>query len=329
MVPEIVETVHPPISATDVPCREPLPHAAGSEIMEKSPVTPGSVTIGLVQHAADPDSATNLARALDGIREARRGGASIVCLQELFRTPYFCQTQDPSIFDLAEPVDGPTTRAVGAVARELEVAVIVPIFERRAAGLHHNTAVTVGPDGAIAGAYRKMHIPHDPLFFEKYYFAPGDCPERAPPPVEVCGVRLGNLICWDQWYPEAARLSALAGAQILFYPTAIGWHATTPPEERQRERDAWQTIQRSHAIANGVYVVAVNRVGPEGDLRFWGSSFVAGPFGEILAEAGEESAVLTVTCDLQRIEATRRLWPFLRDRRTDAYGAISERYLDV
>jgi N-carbamoylputrescine amidase len=276
--------------------------------------------------AATDDPRANLEKALRGLREARAAGAQIVCLEELFRSRYFCQEEDRRHFDLAEAVPGPTTEAVGEAARELGVIVVTPVFERRAAGVYHNSVAVIDAGGSVSGLYRKMHIPHDPLFFEKYYFTPGD---RGFVAVDTSLARIGPLICWDQWYPEAARLAALRGAEILFYPTAIGWHAATPPAERQRERDAWETIQRSHAIANGVFVVAVNRVGREGGLEFWGSSFVADPSGAVIARAGDSGdEVLVVSCDLARIEESRRLWPFLRDRRTDAYGPLAERFLD-
>jgi N-carbamoylputrescine amidase len=283
--------------------------------------------VGLVQMACSDDPAENLEKALSGIREAAARGAKIVCLPELFRSRYFCQAEDPSFFDLAEPVPGPTTAAVGDLARELAVVVVAPVFERRAAGIYHNSAVVVEADGTIAGRYRKMHIPHDPLYYEKYYFTPGDLGFRS---FVTRHARVGPLICWDQWYPEAARLTALQGAEILFYPTAIGWHAASAEDERQKEAESWETVQRAHAIANGVFVAAVNRVGREGNLQFWGSSFFADPQGVVLARASRtEEETLVVSCDLSRIEAVRRLWPFLRDRRIDAYGPLVERFLDA
>ncbi len=286
--------------------------------------------IGLVQMRCTDDAEANLAAAERGIRQAARRGARVVCLPELFRGLYFCQEEDHEAFERAEPVPGPTTAALALLARELEVAIVGSVFERRAAGVYHNTAVVLDADGTLAGIYRKMHIPDDPLYYEKFYFAPGDLGFKA---VETRFGRVGVLVCWDQWYPEAARLAALRGAMVLFYPTAIGWH----PQEKRKygagQLDAWRTIQRSHAIANGVYVAAVNRVGHEGPkrggLEFWGSSFVCGPFGEILAGASRaRPEVLVAECDPRRVETVRRHWPFLRDRRVDAYGPILERHLD-
>ena len=286
-----------------------------------------TVTLGLVQMAMRRDKASNVVKARTAIADAARRGAQIVVLPELFASPYFCQVQDPDLFELAEPVPGPTSEAIAAAAKEHHVAVLTPLFERRAAGIYHNSLIVYGPDGAALGMYRKMHIPDDPLFYEKYYFTPGDLGfVTVPTPFAT----LGPLICWDQWYPEAARVTALQGAQILCYPTAIAWH---PKEKAQFGADqlaAWQTIQRSHAIANGVFVAAVNRVGHEGPadggLDFWGHSFVADPFGVVLAEAGEGEETLVVPLDLSRQEEVRRNWPFLRDRRIDAYGAISTRF---
>ena len=292
----------------------------------------GLVTrVGLVQMACSDDAPANLERALEACREAAGRGAQIVCLQELFATPYFCQQESPEAFDLAEGLDGPILRVCRDLARELAVVLIVPFFERRAAGVYHNSVAIVEADGSVVGLYRKMHIPHDTLYFEKYYFTPGDLDFVA---VTTQAARLGPLICWDQWYPEAARLTVLRGAQILLYPTAIGWHESAElsgdAEERSVERDAWETMQRSHAIANGVFVVSVNRVGVEGKLRFWGSSFVCDPAGRVLARAGEEGdEVLVVDCDLGQIETARRLWPFLRDRRLDAYSDLTSRWLEA
>jgi N-carbamoylputrescine amidase len=288
---------------------------------------PHTVTLGLVQMAMRRDKASNVAKARAAIADAARGGAEIICLPELFASPYFCQVQDPDLFELAEPVPGPTSEAIAAAAKEHHVAVVTPLFERRAAGIYHNSLVVYGPDGAALGMYRKMHIPDDPLFYEKYYFTPGDLGFVAVP---TPFATLGPLICWDQWYPEAARVTTLLGAQILCYPTAIAWH----PKEKARfgaeQLAAWQTIQRSHAIANGVFVAAVNRVGHEGPadggLEFWGHSFVADPFGVVLAEAGEGEETLVVPLDLSRMEEVRRNWPFLRDRRIDAYGGIASRF---
>src|SRR3989475_4254194 len=279
-----------------------------------------------------PEPAKNLDRAVARVREARRAGADVVCLPELFRSQYFCQREDASLFDLAEPVPGPTTEALGRAAKETGAVVVAPIFERRAPGLYHNSAAIIDADGRVRGLYRKMHIPDDPAFYEKFYFTPGDLGFRA---FDTQAGRIGTLICWDQWYPEGARLTALQGAVVLFYPTAIGWH----PHEKEAfgagQRDAWRTIQRSHAIANGVYVAAVNRVGherplPDGaGLEFWGTSFLADPFGVVVAEAStdkEETVVGEV--DLARLEDVRRNWPFLRDRRIDAYAGLEKRYLD-
>jgi N-carbamoylputrescine amidase len=288
--------------------------------------SPDVVEVGLVQMRCDPDPAANLARAIAGIEEAARRGAAIVCLQELFRSQYFCQREDTALFALAEPIPGPSTDALGRAAAAQRVSVIASLFEKRAEGVFHNTAVLIGPDGGIGGVYRKMHIPDDPLYYEKYYFAPGDKGFRAfATPV----ARVGALVCWDQWFPEAARLTALRGAEILFYPTAIGWHPSEKAEYGEAQYGAWETIQRSHAIANGVFVAAVNRVGIEGGLEFWGGSFVCDPFGRVLARAGHErEEVIVVRCDRRLIAETRRNWPFLRDRRIDAYDGLLQRYLD-
>jgi len=286
--------------------------------------------IGLVQMACSLDPNENLAKAEWRIREAAGKGAQIVCLQELFRSLYFCRQEDPALFDLAEPVPGPTTETLARLARELQVAIVGSVFERRAAGVYHNTAVVIDADGSLLGIYRKMHIPDDPGYYEKYYFTPGDL---GFPCFDTRFARVAPLVCWDQWYPEAARLAALAGAQVLFYPTAIGWHPAEKARHGAAQHDAWRTIQRAHAIANGLYVAAVNRVGYEGPpqtgLEFWGGSFVADPFGQLLAEAshdGEET--LIVECDPRRIEAVRRDWPFLRDRRIDAYARITARLIE-
>jgi N-carbamoylputrescine amidase len=286
--------------------------------------------IGLIQMSCSPDSGANLAKAAARIRQAASGGAQIVCVQELFRSQYFCREENAALFDLAEPVPGPTTECFSALARELEIAIVGSIFERRTAGVYHNTAVVFDADGSLAGIYRKMHIPDDPLYFEKYYFTPGDLGFRC---FDTRYARIAPLVCWDQWYPEAARLAALAGAQVLFYPTAIGWHPSEKAQYGVAQHDAWRTIQRSHAIANGVYVAAVNRVGYEGPpgqgLEFWGASFVADPFGQVLAEAShDQEDTLIVECDPARIEEVRRNWPFLRDRRIDAYGPILNRVID-
>ncbi|HTQ08235.1 MAG TPA: carbon-nitrogen hydrolase [Polyangiaceae bacterium] len=288
-----------------------------------------SVKVGLIQSAVGADKAQNLAKTARLVEDAAGRGARIVCLQELFASEYFCQREDAELFNLAEPVPGPTTEAMAAVAKARGVSVVVPLFERRAAGVYHNSLVLVSPKGDIAGHYRKMHIPDDPLFYEKYYFTPGDLGFMAIPTPEA---NVGPLICWDQWYPEAARMTAMSGAEILVYPTAIGWHPKEKAQYGASQLSAWQTIQRAHAIANGVFVVAVNRVGhegpAEGGLDFWGHSFVADPFGVVLAEAGEGEETLVVECDLGRVEEVRRNWPFFRDRRIDAYGGITSRFLD-
>jgi N-carbamoylputrescine amidase len=308
-------------------------------------------TVALVQMRMGADPEANFSAALGHVREAAKLGAQIVCLPELFRTQYFCQREDLRLFDLAEPIPGPSTAKLAEVAREAHVAVIASLFERRAPGLYHNTAVTFDADGQIAGVYRKMHIPDDPLYYEKYYFAPGDLGFQA---VDTSAGRVGTLVCWDQWYPEGARLTALQGAEVLFYPTAIGWHPAEKDEFGAAQFDAWRTIQRSHAIANGVYVAAVNRVGLEhgevklahgevklahGDilsnrasgpgLEFWGGSFLADPFGRIIAHAGHDGEEIVLgEIDRSLIEETRRNWPFLRDRRVDAYAPITQRFLD-
>jgi len=284
----------------------------------------GQIRVGLIQMACEPDPARNLQKALAQVEEAARRGAQIICLQELFRSQYPCQSEDSRHFDLAEPIPGPSSEVLGKMAASRNVVVIAPIFERRAPGLYHNAAVVLDNTGRVAGRYRKMHIPDDPGYYEKFYFAPGDLDftsHRAGP------LQIGVLICWDQWFPEAARLTAMSGAQVLFYPSAIGWTADMSQYTRQRMYDGWETIQRSHAIANGVFVAAVNRVGVEGDLEFWGGSFVCDPFGEVIARAshsGEE--ILLADCELARIERTRRNWPFLRDRRIDAYADLSRRF---
>lgn len=285
------------------------------------------IRIALIQAAAGADPARNLARAQKRIEEAARRGARIACLQELFRTPYFCQSEKTRNFGLAEEVPGPTTRAMSDLARRHGIALIVPVFEKRARGLYHNSAAVIDADGTLAGKYRKMHIPDDPHYYEKYYFAPGDLGFRA---FETRPAKLGVLICWDQWYPEAARLSALDGAEILFYPTAIGSIGPGNSPAWKAARAAWCTVQISHAITNGVFVASVNRVGREGKLSFWGSSFVAGPDGRILAEASaSKEQTLYADCDLDQIQRIRQEWPFLRDRRIDAYQAITSRFRDA
>jgi len=294
------------------------------------PQTVEKFTVGLVQMSCSPDPADNLARALERIEEAARLGANIICLPELFRSQYFCQRQDPALFDLAEPVPGPTTEALSKAARRLAVALVAPVFERRAPGVCHNTAAVIDADGRLAGLYRKTHIPDDPLYYEKYYFTPGDA---GYPAFDIRYARIGTLICWDQWYPEPARLVALRGAQILFYPTAIGWHPAEKQQHGAVQHEAWKTIQRGHAIANGIYVAAVNRVGHEGPagagLEFFGGSFICDPFGVVLAEASKErEEILCAECEPARVEEVRRNWPFLRDRRIDTYGPLTARLLD-
>jgi N-carbamoylputrescine amidase len=286
--------------------------------------------IGLIQMKCSPDPGENLAKAEERIREAAGSGAQIVCLQELFRSQYFCREEDARLFDLAEPIPGPSTERLGQVARQENVVIVASLFERRAAGVYHNTAATIGTGGEILGLYRKMHIPDDPLYFEKFYFTPGDLGFRN---VDTRFGRISTLVCWDQWYPEAARVAALGGAQVLFYPTAIGWHPAEKEQYGIAQHDAWKTIQRGHAIANGIYVAAVNRVGFEGPpdrgLEFWGGSFVADPFGQVIAEAShDKEEILVVECDPARTEDVRRNWPFLRDRRIDAYAPILNRLLD-
>ena len=286
--------------------------------------------IGLVQMACAQDPNENLAKAQWRVREAAAQGARVVCLQELFRSQYFCREENAELFALAEAIPGPTTELLGALARELEIVIVASLFERRAAGLYHNTAAVIATDGQIAGLYRKMHIPDDPLYYEKFYFTPGDL---GFPCFDTPFGRISTLVCWDQWYPEAARLASLRGAVVLLYPTAIGWHPAEKAEVGAAQLDAWRTIQRAHAIANGVYVAAVNRVGyegpPEHGLEFWGGSFVADPFGGVLAQASHDrEEILVVECDPRRQEEVRRNWPFLRDRRIDAYGQIVERLID-
>ncbi|MDQ3698239.1 MAG: carbon-nitrogen hydrolase [Gemmatimonadota bacterium] len=310
-------------------------------------------TIGLIQQAVGANKAETIRDTEEAIFEAAERGAQIICLQELFDAPYFCKVTDAERFNLAEPIPGPTVAGMQRIAADLGVAIIVPIFERRGPGVYHNSTAVVDADGSLLGTYRKMHIPDDPLYHEKYYFAPGEAgaPERGrgtpdeiyhhgETPRQQAGfrvfdtrfARIGVLICWDQWYPEAARITALMGAQVLFYPTAIGWHPKEKDEWGRAQADAWRTIQRGHAIANGVYVAAANRVGFEAEpgtdgIEFFGHSFVSDPFGRLIAETGTAPDVLTATCEPALIEYTRRNWPFLRDRRIDAYGPILSRYL--
>jgi N-carbamoylputrescine amidase len=309
---------------------------------------PESVTLGLIQMRCQEAPEANLETATARIQQAAGKGAEIICLQELFRSQYFCQRQDPAIFNLAEPIPGPTTERLSAVAREVGAVLIASLFERRTAGVYHNTAVVFDADGTLLGLYRKMHIPDDPLYYEKYYFTPGDLGFRA---FSTRFGRIGVLVCWDQWYPEGARLTALQGASILFYPTAIGWHPREKAEFGTAQYQAWELIQRSHALANGVYVAAVNRVGyenpaspgpflpsplmgegpgvrAEAGLEFWGGSFISDPFGSVIARASHDQEELLIgRCDLQRIEEIRRNWPFLRDRRIDAYGDLARRWI--
>ena len=290
---------------------------------------PRTVTLGLVQMRSGTDPEENMRKALDGAREAAGRGAQIICLQELFRSQYFCQTEDHEHFALAEPIPGPSVERLCTLAGELGVVIVASLFEKRAEGLYHNTAAIIDADGRYLGKYRKMHIPDDPQYYEKFYFTPGDLGFRA---WDTRFGRIGVLVCWDQWYPEAARLTAMAGAQILFYPTAIGWLPGEKAEHGAQQQAAWETIQRSHAIANGVYVCAVNRVGHEGPddggIEFWGGSFVSDPGGRILVKGGTGEEVLTAQCDLSKVDVSRTHWPFLRDRRIDAYQDLTRRYID-
>src|SRR5436305_8098517 len=289
-----------------------------------------SFRIGLVQMPCSLDPEVNLSRAIEGIMKAAAGGAEIVCLQELFRNQYFCREEHPKWFDLAESIPGPSTEAISAIAKQLQVSVVASLFEKRAHGLYHNTAAVIDADGSLAGIYRKMHIPEDPLYFEKFYFTPGDLGFQS---FDTRYSRIGVLVCWDQWYPEGARITSLQGANVLFYPTAIGWHPAEKAQYGEAQLDAWRTIQRAHAIANGVFVAAVNRTGFEGPaesgIEFWGSSFVADPFGRVLAQASvAEEQILVVECDPKHMDEVRRNWPFIRDRRIDAYSPITQRRLD-
>ena len=294
--------------------------------------SPAKFKVALVQMAVSPNPDENLKRAIARVEEAARMGGQVICLPELFRSQYFCQQEDTSFFDLAESVPGPSTEALSAAARRAGVVVIAPVFERRAPGVYHNSAAVIDADGKIAGLYRKMHIPDDPAYYEKFYFTPGDLGFHA---FDTRFGRLGTLICWDQWYPEGARLAALEGACILFYPTAIGWHPAEKAENGAAQHDAWRTVQRGHAVANGVYLAAVNRVGheipPGGSpgIEFWGRSFLCDPQGVILAEAStNREEILIGEVDLTRLEDVRRNWPFLRDRRIDAYSGITRRFLN-
>jgi N-carbamoylputrescine amidase len=292
---------------------------------------PGPVVLGLIQSRCSPDPADNFARTARRIAQAARQGARIICTQELFRSQYFCQTENHDSFKLAEPIPGPSSKALQQLARRHKIVLIASLFEKRAAGVYHNTAAVIDADGRLLGLYRKMHIPDDPLYHEKFYFAPGDLGFRA---WQTRRGKIGVCICWDQWYPEAARLTALQGAGILFYPTAIGWHPSEKAEHGVNQHSAWETIQRSHAVANGCYVAAVNRVGlekPDGGagLEFWGQSFVAAPSGQILAKAGaDREEILLAAVDMGQVDAARTHWPFLRDRRIDAYGGLTQRWID-
>lgn len=302
--------------------------------MAERTVAPGAIRdssfkIGLVQHKCSLDPEQNLQRAIQGIREAASKGAEIVCLEELFRSQYFCREEDASLFDLAECIPGPSTEALSSVAKQLQVSIVASLFEKRAQGLYHNTAAIIDADGSLIGLYRKMHIPDDPLYYEKFYFTPGDLGFRN---FETRCSRIGVLICWDQWYPEGARITSLQGANVLFYPTAIGWHPSEKAQYGAAQLDAWRTMQRAHAIANGVFVAAVNRVGFEGPedrgIEFWGNSFISDPFGRVIAQANDkEETVLVTECDPKQMDEVRRNWPFLRDRRIDAYAPIANRWL--
>lgn len=292
-----------------------------------------NIRTALIQQSNGADNSANIQKLEHNIREAAQQGAQLVVLQELHNSRYFCQTEDTEVFDLAESIPGPSTDRFGSLAKELGLVIVTSLFEKRAPGLYHNTAVVFEKDGSIAGKYRKMHIPDDPAYYEKFYFTPGDMGFE---PIQTSVGKLGVLVCWDQWYPEAARLMALRGADLLIYPTAIGWESSDSADEKARQKDAWIISQRAHAVANGLPVVSVNRVGHEPDpsgvtngIQFWGNSFVAGPQGEFLEQAGNSNeALLMVDIDLQRSESVRRIWPFLRDRRIDAYGNIVKRYID-
>jgi N-carbamoylputrescine amidase len=297
-----------------------------------------TIKVGLIQTACSPDPKANLSKTLAAVERAAKQGAKIICTQELFRSQYFCQVEDHRFFKLAETIPGPSTDALGKVAEKYQAVVIASVFEKRADGLYHNTAVVIDADGSILGIYRKMHIPDDPLYYEKFYFTPGDTGFRA---WQTRYAKIGVLICWDQWFPEGARLTALQGAQILFYPTAIGWHPTEKLEYGNAQHESWELIQRSHAVANGCYVCAPNRIGlekvlgangkpvSEDGIEFWGQSFVASPNGQVVAKGSiDKEEVLVVPCDLEKVEFSRTHWPFLRDRRIDAYGNMTRRFVD-
>lgn len=300
--------------------------------MKRAASMSSRVKLGLIQTSCSPDSEANLEKTLERVKEAAAKGAQIVCTQELFRSQYFCQTEDHKYFKLAEPIPGPSTEAFQKLAKKHEIVIIASLFEKRAAGVYHNTAAIIDADGSLLGIYRKMHIPDDPLFYEKFYFTPGDLGFRA---WQTRYAKIGTLICWDQWYPEGARLTALQGAEILFYPTAIGWHPAEKAQYGADQHSAWETIQRSHAVANGCYVAVANRIGHENPaggagLEFWGQSFVAGTSGQILAKGSiDREEVLVVEIDLDKVDVTRTHWPFFRDRRIDAYGEITKRLIDA
>jgi N-carbamoylputrescine amidase len=305
--------------------------------MGEPTVAASKFKIGLIQMSCGPEPEKNLEKAVARVREAAQKGAQVICLPELFMTQYFCQREDAALFDLAETIPGPTSAKISEVARETKTTVVASLFERRAPGVYHNTAAVLGPDGVLMGIYRKMHIPDDPLYYEKFYFTPGDLGFKC---FETEHGKIGTLVCWDQWYPEGARLTALQGAQVLFYPTAIGWHPAEKAEYGTAQHDAWRTIQRAHAIANGVYVAVVNRVGHEtGNIRgqeapgqgleFWGASYICDPFGVVLAEGSHDTEeILVAEVDPKKMEDVRRNWPFLRDRRIDSYGLITSRFID-
>ena len=293
--------------------------------MKKNEIDLSTITVGLVQMACSPDADKNLKCAMDSIRAAAKKGAQIICLPELFLTQYFCQTEDTQNFSLAEPLPGPTSETLSKLAKELEIVLVVPLFEKRTQGIYHNTAIVIDADGSVAGTYRKMHIPDDPCFFEKFYFTPGDTGFKS---FSTRFGKIGVLICWDQWFPEAARLTCLSGAQFLFYPTAIGYQDEDAKESIQ-QITAWETIQRSHAISNGVFLGSVNRVGRENALTFWGRSFICNPFGKVIGQAENEPEIVIAQCSLPEIESVRQNWPFLRDRRVDAYQGLSKLYLDT
>ena len=293
--------------------------------MKNSEIDVSTITVGLVQMACSPEADKNLTSAIESICAAAKKGAQIICLPELFLTQYFCQTEDTQNFSLAEPLPGPTSETLSKLAKELEIVLVVPLFEKRTQGIYHNTAIVIDADGSVAGTYRKMHIPDDPCFFEKFYFTPGDTGFKS---FSTRFGKIGVLICWDQWFPEAARLTCLSGAQFLFYPTAIGYQDEDAKESIQ-QITAWETIQKSHAISNGVFLGSVNRVGRENALTFWGRSFICNPFGKVIGQAENEPQTVIAQCSLPEIESVRQNWPFLRDRRVDAYQGLSKLYLDT